>query len=191
MADDVPRLRVNSLRLPHYDYSQPGWYFITVCLRDRLRLFGEVIASEVRLSEAGSMVRAVWEGLPHRFCRLKVDSLVVMPDHVHGLLVLTSRDREAAGCEIESECDLHRKHEVERQHEVRPKGPTLGRIMQAFKSITTHEYILGVRQKGWPPFRGRLWQRNYHDHVIRGARMLERIRRYITDNPCRWATRNP
>jgi REP element-mobilizing transposase RayT len=63
---------------------------------------------------------------------------------------------------------------------------TVGRILQAFKSITTREYINGVRQNRWPPFDGKLWQRNYHEHIIRNEDELNRIRQYIRDNPLTW-----
>jgi len=62
----------------------------------------------------------------------------------------------------------------------------VGRIVQAFKSVTTHEYINGVKQHGWPPFPGKLWQRNYYEHVIRNENELNRIREYIINNPKKW-----
>jgi hypothetical protein len=75
-------------------------------------------------------------------------------------------------------------------HEDRPYGTmagSLGRTIQAFKSTTTHEYVLGIRRRGWASFHGRLWQRGYFDHVVRDDRDLERIREYIATNPLRWA----
>ena len=63
---------------------------------------------------------------------------------------------------------------------------SLGRIIQAFKSISTHEYILGIRQRNWKPFIGRLWQRNYYEHVIRDENDLNRVQKYIINNPLRW-----
>jgi len=63
---------------------------------------------------------------------------------------------------------------------------TVGRMIQAFKSITTHQYIYGVRQSGWAPFPGKLWQRNYWEHVIRNDSELNRIREYIQNNPAQW-----
>jgi hypothetical protein len=72
---------------------------------------------------------------------------------------------------------------------VRPSGTesdSLGRIIQAFKSITTVEYIRGVERSGWPPFPGRLWHRNYHDRIIRSMPQLWRVAQYIADNPARW-----
>lgn len=63
---------------------------------------------------------------------------------------------------------------------------TVGRVVQAFKSITTHEYVRGVKQYGWPRFKGKLWQRNYYEHVIRNDGQLNRIRKYIIENPAKW-----
>jgi putative transposase len=63
----------------------------------------------------------------------------------------------------------------------------LGDIVGWFKTMTTNEYIRGVKQHGWPPFRGKVWQRNYYEHVIRNPRALERIRAYIQNNPAQWA----
>jgi REP element-mobilizing transposase RayT len=63
----------------------------------------------------------------------------------------------------------------------------MGEIVGAFKSITTHAYINGVRQNGWPPFRNKLWQRNYYEHIVGGETDLERIRNYICNNPIHWA----
>ena len=63
----------------------------------------------------------------------------------------------------------------------------MGRIVQAFKSITTHKYVNGVKQHGWSPFSGRLWQRNYYEHIIRKEESLHRIREYIMNNPLQWA----
>jgi putative transposase len=76
---------------------------------------------------------------------------------------------------------------------LRPHGTlegSIGRMIQAFKSITTVEYIAGVKGKGWRSFPGRLWQRDYHDHIVRNQRDLERIRKYIADNPMKWGLKD-
>ena len=76
-------------------------------------------------------------------------------------------------------------------HKDRPYGTmkgTVGRIIQTYKSITTHDYIIGVKKHGWPPFPGKLWQRSYYEHVIRDEDELNRIRQYIRDNPLNWET---
>ncbi|MDN3512246.1 MAG: hypothetical protein NG784_13220, partial [Candidatus Jettenia sp.] len=75
------------------------------------------------------------------------------------------------------------------EHKVRPYGTlsnSLGRIVQAFKSVTTHEYIIGVKENSWPPFPGKLWQQNYYEHIVRNEDKLNKIREYIINNPLRW-----
>ena len=82
----LPRRR--SVRLKAYDYAQPGAYFVTVVTQDRLCLFGDIADGEVRFNEAGSMVRIVWESLSYRFAGLSLDAFVVMPNHIHGVIVM-------------------------------------------------------------------------------------------------------
>src|SRR5215470_15547129 len=83
-----PRPARRSLRLPAYDYSQAGAYFITVCTHDRLMLFGDVIDCDVRLNDMGVIVRQTWEDLPTHYDGIDLDVFVVMPNHIHGIIVL-------------------------------------------------------------------------------------------------------
>ncbi len=103
------------------------------------------------------MVQRAWEQLPDRFPDMALDSYVVMPNHFHGLVVFT-------------------------QNAPQP----LGSIIGAFKSITTHQYIVGVKENGWPAFDKKVWQRNYYEHIVRDEVSLARIREYIVMNPLRW-----
>lgn len=160
MSDDRPRARRPSLRLPHYDYALPGGYFVTICTHHRACFFGQVLNGSLALAPGGQMVQDAWEELPERFPHLALGAFIVMPNHVHGILLL--------------------------QDEV--FGVSLGQIVGAFKSITTHRYILGVKRSGWPRFDGRLWQDNYFEHVIRNEEAMDRIREYIVSNPASWET---
>jgi putative transposase len=83
-----PRPRRQSLRLPAYDYSQAGAYFITVCTQDRIMLFGEVIDCDVQLNEMGMIVQQTWDDLPTHYYGIRLDACIVMPNHVHGIIVL-------------------------------------------------------------------------------------------------------
>ena len=165
----------HSTRLQSYDYSRGGAYFVTICTQDRARLLGEVLSGQMCLSSAGQMISDVWASMPTRFPTIVLDTFVVMPDHVHGVVMLC--DEKAA--------------ESEAGNEPRKASGTLpgtiGRILQAFKSISTHAYTQGVKHQGWSPFTGRLWQRNYYEHIIRSEQALERFRAYIDANPSRWA----
>ncbi len=216
-----PRRR--STRLKGYDYSQPGAYFVTIVTQDRLCLFGDVVEDRMRLSGAGEMARTVWEGLSRRFAGIGVDLFVVMPNHIHGIIVIdesTSDDaaNESVGASLVGALDVADRDRAttrvaptsdpadesvgvplvgthEGDHARTGDGerattrvaPTLGDVVGAYKSITTVEYTRGVKARGWRPFRGRLWQRNYYEHVIRDEDELGRAREYIVNNPLRWA----
>jgi len=147
-----------NLRLRTYDYGQPGGYFVTICTQHRRPLFGEVMDGEMHLNRAGEMALAVWQSLTERFPCIALDAFIVMPNHVHGILLI-----------------------LEEQ-----EGQDLGRIVGTFKSLTTRFYMDGVRTSDWPPFDRRLWQINYYEHVIRGDSSLEQIRTYILGNAARW-----
>ena len=172
MGFDPERHHRRSLRLKGYDYTQAGAYFVTICTQDRACLFGEVVGDAMRLNDAGRMVVAEWERLAKRFPGVELDAFVVMPNHVHGILVIT--DPVGAGLVPAHDGATTRV------------APTVGDIVGAFKSRTTVGYIHGVKARGWPPFRRRLWQRNYYEHIIRHDESLNRIRRHIAENPLRW-----
>jgi len=95
---DYPRPRRRSLRLPSYDYSQAGAYFITVCTLDRIILFGEVIDDDVRLNEFGMLVKQTWDSLPTHYGGIDLDAFIVMPNHMHGIIILS--DKPQTRCAI-------------------------------------------------------------------------------------------
>jgi REP element-mobilizing transposase RayT len=173
----------HSLRLQEYDYTREGAYFVTVCLKDRTCLFGDILDGKMILNDAGLTVEKCWNDIPAHFPHIELDEFVVMPNHVHGIIVINCRgeSRIRPG-------DCHEPNSGD--HKDRPYGTTagsVGRIIQAFKSRITHEYVMGVRQQRWTPFNGKLWQRNYYEHIIRDDASLNLIRQYIMENPLRWA----
>ena len=141
-----------SIRLPGYDYSQPGAYFVTICTDNR--------ELSLQAHEVEEAVRLVWLGLPARFPRVVLDELVIMPNHLHGIIILalTAAGKGAAS-----------------------GAPTLGQIIRAFKSLAAIE-ANGILGSSGRPF----WQRNYYEHVIRDEDELNIIRQYIRDNPRNW-----
>ena len=193
MPYDPNRHHRRSIRLKGYDYSQAGAYFITLCTQDRACLFGKVVNGEMRLNDAGRMVLAEWNMLPERFPHVVLDAFVVMPNHVHGIVVITNpaTDDTATTAPTIVGTGLVPVPDDGATTRVAPTvgdivAPTVGDIVGAFKSRVTVEYIRGVKTSGWPPFRGRLWQRNYYEHIIRNERALNAIRQYIIENPRRW-----
>ncbi len=180
-----------SLRLKGYDYSTGGAYLVTICTHGRICLFGDVTDAEIHLNDIGCMVASEWERLPGRFPAIDLDAFIVMPNHIHGIIVITEAISpgpvgagDPAGAPL---VGAHQRAGTPDALRWRP-ALTLGDVVGAFKSVTTLHYADGVRTQGWPPFHRRLWQRNYHEHIIRSEGALSRIRAYIHDNPARWHT---
>ncbi len=150
--------RRRSIRLKGYDYSSAGAYFVTVCTQDRFCLFGNVNNEKLTLNQAGQMVYEQWLDLPKRFPESAIDEFTMMPNHLHGILIINDNETtQSVGAPL---VGAPNGTDVRQRAGTSP-APTLGEIVGAFKSITTNEYIRGVKQHDWPSFPGKLWQRNY------------------------------
>jgi REP element-mobilizing transposase RayT len=126
-------------------------------------------------NDAGRMVFGEWASLQERFPNIEMGVFQVMPNHLHGIIIIHNPEPVGAG--------LVPAHAIRATTRV---APTIGGIVGAFKSITTHKYIQGVDEFAWPVFYKRLWQRNYYEHIIRDQADHERIAGYIRDNPVNW-----
>ena len=124
------------------------------------------------LNEAGKAVEEWWLRIPQKFEGVELDSNVVMPNHFHGVIVIVGADQ--CVCPNMKKAGEH-------------TGSPLHHVIQWFKTMTTNEYIKGVKEKGWKPFEKRFWQRNYYEHIIRNERELLKIREYILNNPPKWS----
>ena len=153
------------IRLAGYDYRQAGAYFITVCTHNRIPLFGEIQGDEMRLSEAGRIAEKVWQEIPDHFDNVDIDAFIVMPNHVHGIILITDIHVGARHAS-----PLHRTHQ--------PSKPTLGTIIGSYKSAVSKQINRSSDALGAP-----VWQRNYYEHVIRNETALHDIRHYIIHNP--------
>ena len=185
--------RRRSLRLTEYDYTQVGAYFVTIVLQNRLCLFGEIIKTEMQLSEAGEMVHQAWEALPDRFPTITIDTFTVMPNHLHGIIMINQPTAEhtakpTVGAALVAAQPVAAQPVAAEPVAAEPVAaqPALGDIIGAYKSLTTVEYTRGVKTMKWTPFPRRLWQRNYYEHIIRNDDALGRIRQYIVGNPGQW-----
>lgn len=169
-----------TIRLKGYDYSQAGLYFITICCQGRICLFGDVVKGEIVLNEAGKMVETEWLNLPDRFKNIELHESVIMPNHFHGILKIVGVTLVVA-----------RNVGIAENQMGQPQGiaptKTIGDMMDAYKSITTVNYIRGVKTLNWQPFNGKLWQRNYWEHIIRNEQSYQRISEYIVNNPKEWS----
>lgn len=190
-----------SIRLKGYDYSQNGAYFITICVQNRKCLFGEIMNGQMFLNDAGEIILQTWNALPKRFPNATFDPFVVMPNHVHGIVTIENHESVRAipcGCPDEDFGVFNRvpTRGTPTPQRIPPPIPstqssshgrkTIGDIIGAFKSITTHQYIEHVKTGKFPPFEKRLWQRNYYENIIRDEQSLHHIREYIKNNPKKW-----
>ncbi len=168
---DPQRHRRRSIRLPEYDYTQPGAYFVTICTHNREPLFGQVVDGEMVLNKYGQIVWEEWfrSANIRAGIELFTNEFVVMPNHIHGIVWIV----DAVGATGRS--PLQPTH---------PRGPasrSLGSFIAGFKSIVTKRINAHRATPG-----ARVWQRNYHEHIIRTERVLNVIRQYIVENPLCW-----
>jgi len=179
-----------SIRLRDYDYSSAGAYFFTLCVQSRECLFGDIVDGDMMLNDAGRMIQVIWEALPERFHFAQLDEFRVMPNHFHGIVILNHGRGESCIRPVSLDStDGDGEDQNQGEHKVRPYGTgenSLGRVIQAFKSLTTLAYVKGVNHLTWPPFPCNLWQRNYYERVIRNHNELTRARDYVVNNPMKW-----
>lgn len=191
MKYDPQKHHRRSIRLKGYDYSQQGAYFVTLCAHNRECLFGEIANGEMQSNEIGEIVVTCWMQLPNHFRNIELDSFVVMPNHIHGIVVIVheparyadvARRGEAftdANGLSDASANVNASPLQNMPHGTRPRS--LNAIVQNFKSITAR-HIHKI-----PSYAERIiWQRNYYEHIIRNDRDLERVRAYIENNPVNW-----
>ncbi len=183
---DHLRQRRRPLRLKRYDYALAGAYFVTIVVQNRSCLLGEVVGEEIRLNDAGKLARREWEALPYRFPSIDIDAFVIMPNHLHGIAII-DQSVKAPTASAPTRDGMTETVATPSNKTTTRVFPTLGDVVGAYKSLTTVEYVRGVKMLAWPRFSDRLWQRNYYEHVIRHDESLREIRQYILDNPARWA----
>ena len=175
MYMEMPSRKQN--RLPDYDYSQEGSFFVTLCTQNRAQLFemetpvgnglcavpdgvgGGNSTTHRSCPTAGNAIIHKWvQETENKFPNIAIDKYVIMPDHLH--LIVTIKERHA--------------------------GRSLPDVMRFFKTMTTNDYIRGVKDGTLTPFDGKLWQKSYYDHVIRNQQDYNEIWQYIENNPAKW-----
>ena len=163
------RQRRRTMRLPGYDYSALGAYFITICTHQRQRLFGRIVKGENQISPFGQIVEDFWWAVPTHFSHATLDEFIVMPNHVHGIVVIKSPVTQRNNCGQQNTLG----------HIMKPG--TVSTIVRSFKSVTTRK-INAVRSSPGSS----VWQKNYYDHIIRDKRSYYHIQNYIRNNPLSW-----
>jgi len=166
-----------SIRLHGYDYSQEGLYFVTLCVQNRLRLFGEIVDSEMLLNQAGEYAQTCWLEIPKHFSNVNLHEFVIMPNHIHGIIEIVGAKNF-----LPSNVNTSRDYPQNKAKDISPlhgTSKTIGSIVRGFKIGVTkwcrhHTDIYNV------------WQRNYYEHIIRDFNDYGRIVDYIQDNPSNW-----
>jgi len=173
MEPFIDRKSRRSVRLPGYDYSNIGMYFATICSDRRRCIFGQVQGSNVALSPIGEIVRICWIEIPKHFPNVKIETYVVMPNHLHGILTLQSKLPEANSQDTATGTA---------EAFGRPRPGSIPTIIRSFKSATSKR----ARETGLVSG-GSIWQKGYFEHVVRNTREYVEITNYILLNPARWA----
>ncbi|MFQ5613647.1 MAG: transposase [Anaerolineae bacterium] len=172
------KYRIETTRLPGWDYTSAGWYFVTICTRDRQMFFGHIENGEMHLSPIGEIAAQFWCEIPqHTAGSVTLDAWVVMPNHVHGIIVIHDTPMvETLQCNVSTTTTATTNNPMSA---ISPRAGSLGAIIRSYKSAVTR----WCRQNGHPEFG---WQSRFYDHIIRNEKALNNIRRYITENPLRW-----
>lgn len=159
-----------SIRLQNYDYTRVGAYFVTIVTQGRECLFGEIIQSQMNLSARGKIAEECWLAIPEHFPFVELGAYVVMPNHVHGIIVIA---------EVGAQQCCAPTMDDPSPHKINVKPGSLGAIVRSYKSAVTY-----ISNKAHGP--AKIWQRNYYEHVIRDSHAMENITHYIEANPSRW-----
>ena len=171
-----------SIRLKNYDYSSNGYYFVTICTQNREKLFGEIVGATLcgRPNNPDKLIVKWLLELENKFKGVKIDEYIVMPNHIHFIIKRTGDHTGSTGDHTGSTGD-HTGSTGDHTG-----SPLLRDIIGWFKTMTTNEYIAGVKDVRFMPFKGRLWQRNYYEHIIRNYDDYINIADYIQNNPLKW-----
>ncbi len=164
----------HSIRLPFYDYAQAGLYFVTICTHERRPLFGVVVDGEMVLTEAGNIAKDTWLQTPVLRPNITLHDFIVMPNHLHGIIEIVGAQRLRPN-------NLITGQEAWRENGREHRAPTLGDVVRGYKSSVS-KHIKALKDTSIDT----VWQRNYHEHVIRNEQSYLNIAQYIQSNPLRW-----
>ncbi len=156
-----------SIRLKEYDYSRPGYYFVTICAHERQPLFSSWVGAHlcVRPPDNENFLAEWLYKMERKYLTVQIDEWCIMPDHIHLILIIKGELEGAGG----------------------HAGPPLHEMIKWYKTQTTNAYIRQVKAHALPPFQKHVWQRGYYEHVIRNDVDLDETRRYIQNNPLKQA----
>jgi REP element-mobilizing transposase RayT len=168
------KYRIESTRLKEWDYSSAGYYFVAICTKNWEFIFGSIAEDKVKLTGIGKIAKRYWLEISEHFQNVKLDEYIIMPNHLHGILVIENQSRDAIN-RVSTD-----KGGITKSHNPMLSENSLSKIMRWYKARSTFEIN---------KMRGKLrftWQSRFYDHVIRNEESLLRIREYIHRNPLKW-----
>jgi putative transposase len=169
------KYRIEPCRLKGHDYSKGSRYFITICTQGKTIWFGNILNKQMILSESGQIAKKLWQNLTDHFSFVSLDEYVIMPDHVHGIIVINPLADDSVRQQPQP---IQHTPINEFMSSISPKPGSLATVIRSYKSAVSKNIHLFDH--------GFSWQTRYYDHLIRSDAELERIRKYITDNPDKW-----
>ena len=190
MKETNKKYRDQSIRLKNWDYRSPGAYFITICTKKRQQYLGHIYDGKMILSESGIIAHTIWHEIPEHFHHVTLDAFVVMPDHIHGIILIDTVCRDVTSVCRDVACNVPTNNvptnnvptngKINKMSTISPKPGSLSTIIRSYKSAVTRECNTKNLQFAW--------QARFYDHIIRDEISMERIRKYIYINPLRWET---
>ena len=171
------KYRIDSTRLPAWNYASDGGYFITICTDGKKYFFGEVVQGKMQRSPIGEIPQKLWYEIPNHFSNCQIDSFCVMPNHIHGILVINQTQQEDAIHRVSTRGDGKRGGVTGLFNPMLSKN-SLSKIIRWYKGRCTFE----INQI----YQGFGWQERFHDNIIRDEFALDQIRQYIINNPINW-----
>lgn len=179
------KYRTKSIRYEGYDYSQAGFYFITICVKNKDRFFGNIKNKSIVFSDIGRIAYRYWLEIPKHFSFAALDLFVIMPDHIHAILAI----KDVA---MRSDVALQRRYDaLQRRYDgydgkfpqmskISPTVGSISTIIRSYKSVTTKNINIQFPDNNF------VWQPKFYDRIIRDQNELDAIRQYIIDNPLKW-----
>ncbi len=179
------KYRISSIRLKNWDYGKNGAYFITICTGNREHFFGEIVSvnneNEMQFNEIGLLANKFWAEIPKHFPFVELGNYQVMPNHVHGILIIDKKNVvddivvETLQCNVSTDKNGIKNEQMSK---ISPKAGTISTIIRSYKSVVTKNghYIHADFE----------WQERFHDHIIRDSESFERIQNYIENNVANW-----
>ncbi len=162
------KFRIESTRLKEWDYSNPWWYCVTISTKNHYCFFGDVAKEKMNLNKLGIIAEKYWNEIPRHCQNVEIDYYVVMPNHIHGIVIINENSRDVA-CNVSTN----------KYSQISPKKNSLSAIVRSYKSaVSKHAHENGLMDFAW--------QERFYDRIIRNEKELFNIRKYIQQNPVKW-----